>query len=294
MSVPPYVFVGGVEVSHACLNTAIAMGLPPTLVIGYPNTLSAASGYVDMRPVAEGAGIPFIEAEDVNDPAIVNAIRDFKPRVGFAIGWSRLLGAEVLRIPELGWFGIHPTRLPEGRGRAPIPWTILKDIRETASTLFKLTTGVDDGPIVGSVLVPVNESDDAGVLYEKHLQAHADLFRSHLRRLLEGDVPLVPQDSASATYWPRRRPEDGRIEWSRKAQEVLRLIRAVTKPFPGAFSDTEKGRLIVWRGELAPSIEALAGTIIYESDGTALCQCQDQCVRALEYEIIRKNEVQSP
>jgi methionyl-tRNA formyltransferase len=149
------VFVGGVGVSRACLEALCDEGLPPGLVVGYDRSRAAASGFADMEAVAGRLGLPFLAARDVNDAAIVRAMGDLAPAVVWVIGWSQLVRRPILDLPAHGCVGIHPTDLPDGRGRAPIPWTILKGRTATASTMFLLTDGVDDGDVVGKVRMSV-------------------------------------------------------------------------------------------------------------------------------------------
>jgi methionyl-tRNA formyltransferase len=279
----PYVFVGGVEISHACLGTLCEQGLPPALAVGYDASRAHASGYRDLGDLAERHGFPLVRTADVNAPELVDRIEALAPKLLYVLGWSQLIKPRLLGIPAHGAAGTHPTRLPEGRGRAPIPWTILKDLRETACTLFLLAEGVDDGPIVGQVAFAVDPREDAGTLYEKHRKAHLELLATHTPALLDGSARTVEQDHAAATYWERRRPEDGRIDWSAPAVEVDRLVRAVTRPFPGAFTDTGA---VIWRAEPADGNGASPGTV-FERDGLPHVACGEGALRVLEAEGLR-------
>lgn len=280
MKAASYVFVGGVDISHACLEALCALGVPPALAVGYDASRASASGYRDLGDLADRHGFELVRTADVNDPVLVERIEGLRPALLYVLGWSQLVRPRLLAVPAHGAVGAHPTKLPEGRGRAPIPWTILKGLRETACTLFRLTEGVDDGPIVGQVPISVDAREDAGTLYAKHRAAHVELVRRHTAALLDGTAPAVEQDHAAATYWERRRPEDGRIDWSAPAVEVDRLVRAVTRPFPGAFTD---GGRVIWRAEPADGIDAPPGTA-FERDGVAHVACGEGALRILEAE----------
>ena len=279
--VPPYVFVGGVEISAACLGALCEMGLPPALAVGYDASRAHASGYHDLGPLAARHGFPLERAADVNDRRLVDRIEALAPRLALVIGWSQLVRARLLSIPAHGSAGIHPTRLPEGRGRAPIPWTILKDLDSTACTLFLLTEGVDDGDIVGQLEIPVDPREDAASLYAKHRAAHVALVREHVPRLLDGTAEARPQDHAAATFWERRRPEDGAIDWSASAADVDRLVRAVTRPFPGAFFERDGRRRVIWRAEPGPDVDAPPGNVVH-GPGGPLVACGSGSLRVLE------------
>jgi methionyl-tRNA formyltransferase len=274
------VFVGGVDVSRACLEALCQEGLRPALTITYDESRSDASGYADMRPIAQEHGLELVTTANVNDEALVARVRGLAPVLIYVIGWSQLVKKPLLELPEQGCVGIHPTRLPEGRGRAPIPWTILKGLRQTASTMFGLTEGVDEGDVIGRVEVDVDPREDATSLYAKHRDAHVELVRTHTGPLLDGSASRTPQDDAAASYWPKRDPEDGRIDWTRPADEVDRLVRAVTHPFPGAFTDLPGGRETIWRAEPAPGVQAAPGTWL-RKDGETLVACGAGALRVL-------------
>jgi methionyl-tRNA formyltransferase len=274
------VLIGGVDISAACLEALHSVGFPPELVIGYPEEMNAASGYVDVASFAERQGIPALRSTKLNHPEIAAQIAAVAPAIIWVVGWSRLIDPSLLTLPEHGCVGIHPTSLPEGRGRAPIPWTILKGLQHTASTMFFLTEGIDEGDIIGKSAFALDAREDAATLYAKHRAAHVELMKTHAGALLSGDAPRVPQDHRQATVWPRRRPEEGRIDWTQDAATVDLLVRAVTRPFPGAWSEAE-GLVHIWRGEPASSLEASPGTIV-RSEGSLMVACGTGSLRVLE------------
>lgn len=271
-----YVFIGGVDVSEACLRALCEAGTLPALALGYTERRSGASGFRDLGPLAAEFAFDLVRTDDVNEPDLVARVARLQPQVIFVIGWSQLVKRELLTVPPGDCVGIHPTDLPLGRGRAPIPWTILKQLDRTASTMFFLTEGVDDGDIIGKVAIDLDPRETATSLYAKHRAAHVELVRTHAAALLAGHAARQPQDHSQATYWEARRPEDGRIDPTLGVAEVDRLVRAVTHPFPGAFLDGQVpgSRLIVWAGETVPSTGASPGEIVRSDRGLVL-QCAD-------------------
>ncbi len=274
-------FDGGVQASHACLEALCEMGLRPEFAITYDRSRRNAAGYMDFGQLASKHQIDLVRTHDLNDPEIVRLVALAEPVLVFVIGWSQLVGKELLAVPQHGCVGIHPTRLPEGRGRAPIPWTILKDLKTTASTMFFLGEGVDDGPIIGQVGFRVDPREDAGTLYAKHLDAHVNLIRRYATVLLEGDAFRTPQAHGRATVWPKRTPEDGLIDWTQPAVEVDRLIRAVTRPYPGAFTEGMR----VWKAEIGPNFDASPGTVI-DTENHSYVVCGEGSIRVLEADVL--------
>jgi methionyl-tRNA formyltransferase len=246
----PAVFIGGVDVSWHCLDALCSSGRAPSLAIGYPPTLAHRSGYASLADLCERHDIPLIETDDINSAEVLARVRAAEPDVLFVTGWSQLLRAEVLRLARRGAVGFHPTALPAGRGRAPIPWTLIKGLRRSAVSLFWLTEGVDDGPLIAQVPFDVELHDDAATLYAKVRDLHVQLLLENVDAVLAGSAPATPQQG-EPTYWPQRRPEDGAIDWSRAAAEVYDWVRALTHPFPGAFTSASDGhRLRVWSADL--------------------------------------------
>jgi methionyl-tRNA formyltransferase len=277
----PIVFVGGVEVSYACLEALCEIGQTPALAIGYDDSRAEAAGFADFGTLAERFAFDLVRTGDVNNAGLVEQIERLQPLLIYVIGWSQILRPQLLAAAGHGCVGIHPTKLPEGRGRAPIPWTILKRLDRTASTMFFLSEGIDDGDVIDQIEFEVEPREDAATLYGKHLAAHVDLIRKYAARLALGSAPRTPQNDRLATVWPRRTPQDGRIDWSQSADEIDRLVRAVTRPYPGAFTDTPEGRITIWRGELAPSLHEPPGRWT-RRETDVLVACGEGSLRVLE------------
>lgn len=246
----PAVLIGGVDVSWHCLEGLCASGRVPSLVVGYPPSLAHRSGYASLADLCERYEIPLLETDDINSAEVLAQVRAAKPDALLVTGWSQLLRAELLGVAQHGAVGFHPTALPEGRGRAPIPWTLIKGLRRSGVSLFWLTEGVDDGPLIAQAPFDVEPSDDAATLYAKVRELHVRLLVEHVDAIVAGTAAARPQEG-EPSYWPQRKPEDGAIDWARTAAELYDWVRALTHPFPGAFTSTADGRrLHVWSADL--------------------------------------------
>lgn len=233
----------------------------------------AKSGRVYLDDFCRAHAVPLVKFRNVNDPDAVAAIREASLDWLMIIGWSQIAREEVLAAPRLGVLGMHPTLLPVGRGRAAIPWAILLQLPETGVTLFKLDGGVDTGPVLAQVPVPLDARESATSLYQRVNEAHRTLIFEHWPKITSGQVQLREQDPARATTWAGRTPEDGRLRASMAVADADRLVRAVTHPYPGAFIDLEGRRLRVWAAEPAA----------HESPGGVLLQFADGYLRATSY-----------
>lgn len=235
------------------------------------------SGRIYVDDFCSKHGIPVQKIRNINDPDAIEGIAAANLDWLFIIGWSQIARRPVLEAPRKGVLGMHPTLLPEGRGRAAIPWAILKGLKQTGVTLFQLDEGVDTGPILAQEVVPIGERETATTLYERVNDAHRTLIRRIWPDLVNDRIQPVPQDDSRATVWPGRKPEDGRIDPTMTVEEVDRLVRAVTRPYPGAFIDLDGKRLRIWAGRPA---ETASGS----ANGAIVLQLSDGMYEPVEYQ----------
>ncbi|MBK7292797.1 MAG: hypothetical protein IPI84_03145 [Holophagaceae bacterium] len=156
------------------------------------------SDFVDLRPLASAFGILVIESHQINSPECLENLRSLALDHLFVIGWSQIFGPDLLSIPKSGSVGYHPTRLPECRGRAVLPWTILLRKRTTGSTLFWLDEDTDSGDIIGQECFEVAEDETSATLYEKHMEVLDRLVFQAVKDLAAGQKPAIPQDHSQA------------------------------------------------------------------------------------------------
>lgn len=228
------------------------------------------SGRTYLDDLAHGSDTPLQKFRNINDPDAVLSLGDADLDWLFVVGWSQIAGPEVLASVRRGVLGMHPTLLPQGRGRAAIPWTILKGLDRTGVTLFQLDEGVDTGPILGQVEVSVRPDETATSLYEKVVVAHRALMRETWPLLQAGEIMPRPQDESLATEWPGRTPADGELTEALSVMDADRLVRATTHPYPGAFVDRPSDRLRVWSGHVRRATCSHPGEALPFRDG-ALC-----------------------
>ena len=173
--------------------------------------------------------------------------------IGFCIGWQRLIPAQILNCFNIGIFGMHGSArdLPFGKGRSPMNWAILERRALFHTNLFMYRPGVDNGPIVASSTFSINSDDTAETLHFKNTLAMCKLVQDNLDKLRSGTFPIMSQSlAAGQSFYPKRNPEDGLIDWKDDILNITALIRAVTKPFDGAFSILEKEKFIIYRANI--------------------------------------------
>jgi len=272
------VFVGAVEGSYHALEEMLSQGAN---VVGIftlaPEYASRHSDFADLSPLAQQYQVPLWGINNINDPEIVAQMQTLEPDYIFIIGWSQIVKRTVLELPTQACIGFHPALLPQNRGRAVLPWTILQGLRRSGATLFYLDEGVDSGDILIQKAFDVDPDETARTLYNKVIAALRGMMREVLPLLEGGNPPRHPQDYSKATYCAKRTPADGLIGWQQPAKQIWTLIRAVGAPYPGAFTFHRGRNLIVWEAGLAGSAPycGLPGQVQAINQDGVLVQCGD-------------------
>lgn len=296
MTSPRVVLIGAVDSTRVAFEALIAAQFSLDLVITLPVDRSGAhSDYVDMQVLAEAHGVPVVATANVNSDAVIERVRSLRPDFIFVIGWSRLVGERLQSCAARGVLGFHPAPLPKGRGRSALAWTILLGMRETAGTLFWIDEGVDSGAIATQSAFALSPRVDLPELYAQHIDALRGMFPGLLAQLKAGEMPALVQNESHATHFALRRPEDGLIDWNDSATRIDRLVRAVTRPYPGAFTTHAGRQVMIWRGEPveAPEWHAQVGQVFLIKDGALYVRCGgDTSFRIDEYEILGGEEGQ--
>jgi len=284
------VLVGAVDSTRVALETLAEYGTPPEALVTLPlSKASRHSDFVDLRPLAAKHGVRVIEAANVNRPEVLEKLREIAPDYIMVIGWSQILKPELFAAAKRDLIGYHPALIPENRGRAVLPWTILQRKRRTGATLFWLDQGVDTGDILVQRALELGPDETATTLYAKQLGVLREMMQGALPLLETDSPPRTPQDHAKATYCAKRTADDGLINWQKGAEEVWTLVRAVTKPYPGAFTLYKGQKLTIWEAELVGEAPywGLPGQVQRLSEEGALIQCGDKghvLVREVERE----------
>ena len=191
-------------------------------------------------------GIPVHLPGNVNDPPWPDTIRTARPDFLFSFYYRSMLSPGILSLPRVCAMNLHGSLLPKYRGRAPVNWVLVQGETETGVTLHLMTEKPDAGDIVGQATVPIAFEDTALTLFGEMEKAAESLLSGLLPRIAAGDVPRRRNEIEKGSYFGGRKPEDGRIDWTRSAIEIYNLVRAVTRPYPGAFSFLEGEKLLVW------------------------------------------------
>ncbi len=244
------------------------------------------SGYTDLEPFCKDIGIPFQPFEQINSEESLAVLKRWKPDLLFAVGFSQLVGQNVLNIPTKATIGFHPSLLPKGRSRAPLAW-ITYHCEPGAANFFIIRAGVDDGPILAQEPFTVEPDDHADDVAEKLFNAVDRALDRWIPKLLQGEWEPQIQDESQATYTGIRRPLDGLIDWNEPVETTYARIRAASRPHPGAYTFHKGRKLIIWRAR--PGMEAkhsgVPGRVLLaHTEQGILVQSGEQQLWLTEYE----------
>jgi len=264
------------DVGVRCLKALVSAQVEIPLVVTVADDPNETQWFGSVAATAAEYGLSVVTPSDANTPELQRMVGDLQPDFVFSFYYRSMLGAPFLNAAGRGALNIHGSLLPKFRGRAPVNWAILKGARETGATLHYMVERADAGDIVDQLAVPILRDDDARDVFAKVTVAAETVLTRSLPGLISGTAPRKPQESLPGQYFGRRRPEDGRIDWSRPAEEIHNLVRAVAPPFPGAFADIRNQRWWIHKTRLSMRTLAPPGRPrLFGEDGRCVVACCD-------------------
>ena len=222
------------NVGARCLRVLLAHGVEVPLVVTHADDPGETLWFERVADVADDYGIAWIAPDDAGASDVVERLRALAPDFLFSFYYRRMLSADILAIPSRGALNMHGSLLPRYRGRAPVNWAVLHGERHTGATLHYLADKPDAGDIVAQQRVPILPDDTAREVFDKVTVAAEICLDAALPGLFAGTAPRIRNDIARGSYFGRRTPEDGRIDWRKPAVDIHNLVRAVAPPYPGA------------------------------------------------------------
>jgi methionyl-tRNA formyltransferase len=238
------------DVGVRCLSVLLAQGLEIPLVVTHRDHPGERIWFASVERLARDRGLEVEMPDDPNGPALAEKLRTVAPDFIFSFYYRHMLPADALKGARRGAYNMHGSLLPKYRGRVPVNWAVLNGERETGATLHRMEAKPDAGNIVDQMAVPILPDDLAVDVFRKVTVAAEIVLHRSLPGLLGGTAREVAQDLSMGSYFGGRKPEDGRIDWSKGAKQVHDLVRAVAPPYPGAFTDLQGHRLEIHRTRL--------------------------------------------
>ncbi len=252
------VFFGASELGYDCCESIIQAGMDVVGVFTIEQNFKISYSpdkpvknylFKDFGQLGKEYNIPvFTINGDLKD--YYEELKELKPDFILAVGWYYMIPPKMLNLAVKGGGGIHGSLLPKYRGNAPFVWAMINGESETGVSFFYFSDGVDTGDIIAQERFRIaNEDTIANVLYNAK-QASIKILSEHLPLIANGTADRLKQNHSNATYYPKRSPEDGEINWNWNSEQIRNFIRAQTKPYPGAFTIINGKKITIWEADI--------------------------------------------
>jgi methionyl-tRNA formyltransferase len=265
------------EVGVRCLRELLEQGIKIPLLFSHADDPNETQWFASVSQLAKDHGLNIVTPDSPNTPQWLAEGSAATPDFVFSFYYRYMLDQAWLKLPRLGALNIHGSLLPKYRGRAPVHWAIIKGEVQTGASLHYMVEKPDAGALVDQEAVPILENDTALEVSMKVAAAAETVLRRSLPRLIAGTASSHALNLSEGSYFGRRRPEDGRIDWRLGAHAIHDLVRAVAPPFPGAFTEVNGCRLglLETRMDTHPLNYAGQAPCLYSSDGVWYADCVD-------------------
>ncbi len=231
---------------------------------------AGSRAYLD---IADKYGIKVYPVSTIKSDESYEIVKELAPDLMVVFGWSEILPERLLNLAKVGTVGTHAALLPHNRGSAPVNWAIIRGEEETGNTLMWLTKEVDSGTIIDQTAFPITLFDTCKTIYDKVAESNAVMLDRLIDALIKGQKPLLNiKNETDEPLLPRRRPKDGLIEWQQDAKKIYDFIRALTIPYPGAFTFLDGKKWLIWEAMVLPvKCSEAPGTILGRAYGFKDC-----------------------
>ncbi len=256
------------QMGHDCMAALLAMGAPVAALFTHQDSPGEEIWWDSCAALARRNSIPVHTPEKL-DRGWIDQIAALHPAIIYSFYYRYLIPGELLRLAPLGAYNLHGSLLPNYRGRAPVNWMIVNGEREGGVTLHHMVARADAGDIVAQRALAIADDDTALTLYRKLVPLGVELIREFHPLIVAGRAPRRPQDLTQGSYYGRRGPEDGRIDWRWPARRIVNLVRAVTHPYPGAFCFIAGRKLLIWQAGIGAESDSrgVAGAVLATGEG---------------------------
>ncbi|MGN0383864.1 MAG: methionyl-tRNA formyltransferase [Eubacterium sp.] len=258
------IFMGTPDFSVPALESIIK-GHEVTAVITQPDKAKGRSGKLQYTPVKEAAiahNIPVYQPQRIKSPEFIKELKTISADVIVVIAFGQILPKEILDMPRYGCINIHASLLPKYRGAAPIQWAIIDGETQTGVTTMYMDTGLDTGDIIEKTVIPINADETGGSLHDKLSLAGGELILSTLKKMEEGTAIRQKQNDEESCYAKMLDKALGKIDFSKSAIEIERLIRGLN-PWPSAYTYLNGKSLKIWNAQvIEDNAEGTPGEIV--------------------------------
>lgn len=258
-----------------------------------PKGRGKAMQFTPVKEVAVEAGIDVLQPQKVRDPEVVAQLQALAPDVIVVVAFGQIIPKSILEMPKYGCVNVHASLLPKYRGAAPIQWAVIDGEEKSGVTTMQMDMGLDTGDMLLKKEVVLDEQETGGSLFDKLSQVGADLLMETLVKLEEGSIVAEKQPEESPTpYAAMMTKELGKIDWSKSAREIERLIRGLN-PWPSAYTRLDGKTLKIWSAKVQDGGDAVQGTVLNADKKGLWIQTGDGILQILELQLEGKKRMEA-
>lgn len=293
------IFMGTPDFAVGTLEALIGAGHRISMVVTQPDRPKGRGHAMQYPPVKEAAlahGLPVYQPKRIRDEESVGFLETVEADVMVVVAFGQLLPKKILEMKKYGCINVHGSLLPAYRGAAPIQWAVINGERESGVTTMQMDEGLDTGDMLLKAVVPLETDETGGSLFEKLSKAGAELCVETLRQLEAGTVTPKKQGDATTDYAAMLTRASGRIDWTKSAVSIERMIRGLN-PWPCAYTALGGKTLKLWRGEVInkDASKGACGEILEVTKDSLLVRTGDGllAVRELQLEGRKRMETEA-
>ena len=271
------VYMGNNDRGVRCLEALVDTGHEVAGVVAHPDP-PVKPFYASVKEKALSLGIPVVQPELAVEAG--DTVRKWKPELVVLSGYSRILPKSMLHVAPRGCINLHGGKLPEYRGAAPLNWSIINGEKEGGLSIIQVDEGIDTGDILAQERFAIGPNDTIADVLALSLERLPLMLVNVLEEMEAGTLTAIRQDPSAGTCYSRRTPRDGIIHWREKTvEQVHNLIRALTRPYPGAFSVLDGRKVMIWKSRV-PRRRTIGvpGRVLLRHGEELLVMCRDRAI----------------
>ena len=262
------IFMGTPDFAVGTLEAVVKAGHEVVLAVTQPDKPKGRGNTMQFPPVKEKAleyGIEVYQPKRVREPECVAYLKQYEPDIIIVVAFGQILSTEILEMPKYGCVNVHASLLPKYRGAAPIQWAVINGEKISGVTTMRMNEGIDTGDIIEQAELALAPDETGGSLFDRLAEVGAELCVHTLTEIEAGRAVYTKQEEAEATHVGMIKKQFGKIDWTKSAEEIERLIRGLN-PWPSAYTSLNGKTLKIWKASVQPGGEpADAGKIVLVS-----------------------------
>lgn len=287
------VFMGGHELGKVTLEHLIQQGRK---IVGVVVSKNSDNWYKGVDEIAKKYELKLFEESNINNAYFLEQLKELEPDLIVVVNFEKILKKDIISLPTYGCINTHASLLPKYRGRAPLNWAIINGEKETGVTVHKIDKGIDTGDIIEQERINIKKDDYIEDVLVKVKNLYPYIVDRAISKIQDEFFKPIKQNIYDGFYLGKRTADDGKINWKDyTGEQIYNLIRAVSKPYPGAFTLNKGSKLIIWKAELIDQnkdqVELSNGTILISNNEGLLIKSKNKNIMITEYEIVEQKDI---